>query len=230
MATAENPPKKAKQNELASFITIKDEDMGYPLELFCIPTHYENDLESVLIPNGVILDRVEKLAQLIAKEFSNEPLTCLCVLKGGHQFFADLVDRIKKLNQNTPNSVRLVIDFIRVKSYENMDSTGTVKIIGGDSLEALKGCNVLIVEDIIDTGRTMTKLVKTIEGYDPKCVRVASLFVKRTPHSNGYRPHYTGFEVSNHFVVGYALDYNEHFRDLPHVCILNEHGKTKYAQ
>ena len=67
---------------------------------------------------------------------------------------------------------------------------------------------------MIDTGKTMVKLLSTLRDYNPKSLRVASLFVKRTPHSNGYKPHYIGFEVPDHFVVGYALDYNEHFRDL----------------
>lgn len=75
----------------------------------------------------------------------------------------------------------------------------------------------------------MVKLLHTLESYKPKSVRVASLLVKRTPLSCGYKPDFTGFEVPNHFVVGYALDYNEYFRDLPHVCVINDAGKIKYS-
>ena len=78
----------------------------------------------------------------------------------------------------------------------------------------IKGKNVLIVEDIIDTGRTIVKLLKTLEKFEPKNVRVCSLLTKRTNKSNGYVPHYAGFSVPEKFVVGYALDLNEHFRDL----------------
>lgn len=78
----------------------------------------------------------------------------------------------------------------------------------------IKGKNVLIVEDIIDTGKTMVKLLKTMEKYSPKTVRVCSLLVKRTPRSNGFLPDYAGFSIPEKFVVGYALDLNEHFRDL----------------
>lgn len=73
------------------------------------------------------------------------------------------------------------------------------------------------------------KLLNTLEKNKPKSVRVASLLVKRTPHSCGYKPDYAGFEIPNHFVVGYALDYNEYFRDLQHICVINEAGKAKYA-
>lgn len=82
---------------------------------------------------------------------------------------------------------------------------------------------------VVDTGRTMKKLLTTLDKYKPKSVHVASLLVKRTPLSCGYRPDYTGFEIPNHFVVGYALDYNEYFRDLQHVCVINDVGKKKYA-
>ena len=75
----------------------------------------------------------------------------------------------------------------------------------------------------------MVKLLKTLEKFKLRSVKVASLLVKRTSHSCGYRPDYTGFEVPDHFVVGYALDYNEYFRDLQHICVINETGKRKYA-
>lgn len=90
--------------------------------------------------------------------------------------------------------------------------------------------NVLIVEDIIDTGRTMVKLLNLLKQFGPKSIRVTSLFVKRTPLSNGYVPEYAGFNIPNKFVVGCSLDYNEHFRDLNHLCILNSLGKDRFSQ
>ena len=98
--------------------------------------------------------------------------------------------------------------------FKNQESNGEVQIIGSDDMSNIKGKNVLIVEDIIDTGRTMVKLLKTMEKYSPKQVRVCSLLVKRTSRSNGFLPDYAGFSIPEKFVVGYALDLNEHFRDL----------------
>ena len=109
-------------------------------------------------------------------------------------------------------------------------SQGEVQIIGMEesALAGLTGKNVVIFEDIIDTGRTMTKLLNTLSKYSPKSVRVATLLRKRTPLSNCYVPHYVCFEIPDKFIVGYALDYNEYFRDLDHICEITEAGKEKY--
>ena len=108
-------------------------------------------------------------------------------------------------------------------------SSGEIQVIGMDDLSILKGKNVLIVEDIIDTGRTMQRLLATLEKFQPKSITVACLLRKRTHLSDGYAPHHVGFEIPDKFVVGYALDYNEYFRDLAHICEINEHGKEKYS-
>ena len=108
-------------------------------------------------------------------------------------------------------------------------SSGEIQVIGMDDLSILKGKNVLIVEDIIDTGRTMQRLLATLEKFQPKSITVACLLRKRTHLSDGYAPHHVGFEIPDKFVVGYALDYNEYFRDLAHICAINEHGKEKYS-
>ncbi|TRY85817.1 hypothetical protein DNTS_011862 [Danionella cerebrum] len=200
---------------MASFLEISDESRGHELSLFCVPKHYEEDLDSVIIPSGLIRDRTERLARDIVRDMGGHHMVALCVLKGGYKFFADLMDFIKTLNQNSEHSsVPLSVDFIRLKSYSNDQSTNCVKVIGGDELSALTGKNVLIVEDIVETGRTMETLLKLLHEYQPKMVKVVSLLVKRTPRSSGYRPDYIGFEVPDKFLVGYALDYNEYFRDL----------------
>ncbi|XP_041366572.1 hypoxanthine-guanine phosphoribosyltransferase-like [Gigantopelta aegis] len=211
------------------FIVIDDDSNGHPLDLFCVPKHYEDDLECILVPAGLINDRIERLARDILRDFSHEAIVALCVLKGGYKFFTDLLDKIKTLNRNNEESVPMSVDFIRLKSYVNDASGSKIEVIGGDNLENLCGKNVLVVEDIIDTGKTMTKLLDLLNHVNPKCVKVASLLVKRTPLGIGYRPDYIGFEVPNKFVVGYALDYNEYFRDLNHICVINENGKKKYA-
>ncbi|CAL1526151.1 unnamed protein product [Lymnaea stagnalis] len=174
-----------------SLIHIADGDLGFSLDHFCIPKHYEQDLDHVLIPAGLINDRVERLARDIVTDFGNEPIVGLCILKGGYKFFTDLLDKIQVLNRNSGNSVQLAVDFIRLKSYVvslNDSSSGSIEVIGGDNLENLKGKNVLVVEDIIDTGRTMKQLLVLLDSVAPKSVKVASLLVKRTKDNVGYAP------------------------------------------
>lgn len=217
-------------NPKGDCIVIPDSYEGYPLNMFCVPRHYEDDLKMVLIPAGLVADRTERLARNIWEAVGREGLVALCVLKGGYKFFSDLIDRIKTLNSSSDHgSVPIAVDFIRLKSYQDDKSTGEIKVIGGDHLKNLEGKHVLIVEDIIDTGKTMQKLLRLLANHNPKTVSVASLLVKRTPLSTGYRPNYIGFEVPDAFVVGYALDYNEYFRDLNHVCVINENGINKYS-
>ncbi|CAD7682771.1 unnamed protein product [Nyctereutes procyonoides] len=211
-----------------SRLPISDDEPGYDLDLFCIPHHYAEDLEKVFIPHGLIMDRTERLARDVMKEMGGHHIVALCVLKGGYKFFADLLDYIKALNRNSDGSIPMTVDFIRLKSYCNDQSTGDIKVIGGDDLSTLTGKNVLIVEDIIDTGKTMQTLLSLVKEHNPKMVKVASLLVKRTPRSVGYKPDFVGFEIPDKFVVGYALDYNEYFRDLNHVCVISETGKAKY--
>ncbi|XP_068812326.1 hypoxanthine-guanine phosphoribosyltransferase [Struthio camelus] len=214
---------------MACGLQIKDEESGYNKNLFCIPKHYEDDLERVFIPHGLILDRTERLARDIMQEMGSHHIVALCVLKGGYKFFADLLDHIKVLNQNSDKSVPITVDFVRMKSYCSKTDSSTEKIsIIGEELSALNGKNVLVVEDIIETGRTMETLLSKLKDYKPKMVKVVSLLIKRTHQSSGYRPDYTGFEIPDKFVFGYALDYNEYFRDLNHICILKEKAREKY--
>ncbi|XP_048814359.1 hypoxanthine-guanine phosphoribosyltransferase-like isoform X2 [Lagopus muta] len=206
---------------------IKDGDSGYNKNLFCIPKHYEEDIERVFIPHGLILDRTERLARDIMQDMGSHHIVALCVLKGGYKFFADLLDHIKALNQNGDKSVPITVDFVRIKSYCNDSPTEKISIVG-EELSALNGKNVLVVEDIIETGRTMKALLSKLKDNEPKMIKVVSLLIKMTNRSPGYRPDYIGFEIPDKFVVGYALDYNEYFRDLNHICILKEKAKEKY--
>ncbi|KAI1280306.1 Hypoxanthine-guanine phosphoribosyltransferase [Halotydeus destructor] len=228
-------------------VVIPDTYVGYPKESFCIASHYQDDIENVLIPGGLISDRIEKIACDIANEYGDQSFVALCVLKGGYQFFSDLLHKIRQYyrfstiaesrsslpngghsrRSVTPQQIR--VEFIRVKSYEDDQSTGNVAITGLENLDSLRGTNVLIVEDIVDTGKTMVKLLEAFENVQPKTLRVASLFLKRNPASNGYVPQYVGFEVPDKFIIGYNLDYNEYFRELNHVCVINDEAKRKYS-
>ncbi|XP_031470864.1 hypoxanthine-guanine phosphoribosyltransferase-like isoform X2 [Phasianus colchicus] len=192
---------------MACGLQIKDEDSGYNKNLFCIPKHYEEDIERVYIPHGLILDRTERLARDIMQDMGSHHIVALCVLKGGYKFFADLLDHIKALNQNGDKSVPITVDFVRIKSHCNDSPTEKISI-AGEELSALNG------KDIIETGRTMKALLSKLKDNEPKMIKVVSLLIKMTNRSSGYRPDYIGFEIPDKFVVGYALDYNEYFRDL----------------
>ncbi|KAI9014879.1 phosphoribosyltransferase-like protein [Gaertneriomyces semiglobifer] len=209
-------------------IDIKDQD-GYDLEHFVVPPHYEKDLERVLVPYGLIRDRISKLAQTIAKDCQNPVVAC-CVLKGAHGFFAHLVEDLKKCKNSKGGSIPLSFEFIKALSYENDQSTGNVSIsLKEDDLKAFKGKDLLIVEDIVDTGKTMVALVEKLKQYQPASIKVVSLLLKKTDRSNKYVPDYVGFAIPDLFVVGYCLDYNEHFRDLDHIAVISDHGKKAYA-
>ncbi|XP_072220557.1 phosphoribosyltransferase domain-containing protein 1b isoform X1 [Leuresthes tenuis] len=209
-------------------IVISDEWPGYSLDLFSYPAHYSGDLDCVIIPHGVIMDRTERLARNIMDDLGDHDIVVLCVLKGGYQFCADLVDRIKVLSRNSDHTIPMRVHFIRLKSYLNDQSTEDLHILGAEDLSFLAGKNVLIVEGIVGTGKTMKTLLKHVEAFKPKMIKVAGLLVKRVQHSSACVPDYYGFEIPDRFVVGYALDYNEYFRDLNHICVISESGKKKY--
>ncbi|XP_069854407.1 phosphoribosyltransferase domain-containing protein 1 isoform X3 [Dipodomys merriami] len=169
-------------------VVILDNWPGYDLNLFTYPQHYYGDLDSVLIPHGIIVDRIERLAKDIMKDIGNCDIMVLCVLKGGYKFCADLVEHLKNISRNSDRFVSMKVDFIRLKSYKNDQSMGEMQIIGGEDLSTLAGKNVLIVEDVVGTGRTMTALLGNIRKYKPNMIKVASLLVKRTPRCDGFRP------------------------------------------
>ncbi|KAJ3283375.1 hypoxanthine phosphoribosyltransferase 1 [Borealophlyctis nickersoniae] len=129
-----------------------------------------------------------------------------------------------------PLEVPLNFEFIKVKSYENDQSTGSISIsLSEEDMRTFKGKDLLIVEDIVDTGRTMVALINRLCQYEPASIKVVSLLLKKTDRSNKYIPDYVGFAIPDLFVVGYCLDYNEHFRDLDHIAVISDHGKEAYA-
>uniref|UniRef100_A0A8C4ZL31 Phosphoribosyltransferase domain-containing protein n=1 Tax=Gadus morhua TaxID=8049 RepID=A0A8C4ZL31_GADMO len=169
------------------FDQIKDEWPGYSLKLFTYPEHYHEDVESVYIPHGVIMDRIERLARHIMEDISDQNIMVLCVLKGGYKFCCDLVEHIKAIGRSADKYLETRVEFIRLKSYLNDQSTEDLQIIGSQDLSFLRG------KAIVDTGKTINALLKHVETFEPKMVKVT---------------------IPNRFVVGYALDYNEYFRDL----------------
>lgn len=125
---------------------------GCSLDSLLIPSHYQQDLQRILIPHGLIKDRVAKLAHDIAKDTRN-PLVACCVLKGAFGFYADLISCLKKNKNAEGLNIPMSFEFLKVKSYVNDQSTGSVEIsLSEQDLSTFKGKDILIVEDIIDTG------------------------------------------------------------------------------
>lgn len=215
-------------------IYINENYHGIALDQVVLPKHYLETLDKVMISSGLIKNRVEKLSMDVHEDYIGKNLLIIGVLKGGQKVLGDLTHHLENLNgKDIATSVPFETDFWRVSSYENDKSTNDVKLSLGN-MDELKGKHILFVEDIIDTGKSMTAILNTVnslsEEYKPKSVRTLSLLVKRTPLSNGFKPDYAGFSIPNLFVVGYCMDYNEKFRDLSHLCVINANGKDKYKK
>lgn len=118
---------------------------------------------------------------------------------------------LKKLHPNG-HSIPISLEFLKVKSYENETSVNVKISLTAEELQGFMGKDLLIVEDIVDTGKTMVALIELLKQYRPASIKVVSLLVKRTSRSNSYVPDYIGFSIPDLFVVGYCLDYNEVFR------------------
>ena len=157
-----------------------------------------------LIDEGRIVARVEELGREISDDFCGEAIVLVTPLKGGVFFIADLARRI---------SVPVELDFVSAHSYEGDMSRGEVRLEKGPSLD-LKGKKVLMVEDIIDTGRTCSFLVELIGRRDPEVLKVCTLLDKPSRREVPVALDYVGFTIENRFVVGYGLDYMEQYRNL----------------
>lgn len=204
-------------------IYVKDDD-GYDTDSFLLPLHYKNYIKKVLIPNGLLKNRIEKLAFEIQKVYQGQEFHVICLLKGSRGFFNSLLKYLNRIhNYSTDNTSKNVYieHYVRVKSYQNDTSTDRLEIVSED-LSCLKGKHVIIVEDIIDTGKTLLKFCDYLKKFEVQTIAITCLFIKRTPLWNGFKADFVGFSIPNEFVVGYSLDYNEVFRDLDHVCLVKE--------
>ncbi|GMS93120.1 hypothetical protein PENTCL1PPCAC_15295, partial [Pristionchus entomophagus] len=197
-----------------------------PPEAFDIPRSYMGDLAGVVIPEGMIKDRVRRLAYDIHSTIGNEPLALLCVLKGSYKFFTALVDELAMARFDCPHP--MTVEFIRCKSYENTQSTGTVEIIGMSNLAELKGQNVLVVDEVVETGRTIARLLHTLYELGAKKCWTALLTSKRVVRSVDAAEDFVAFSFPDKYIVGYGLDFNNRFRDLRHICYMSKSCVEKY--
>lgn len=156
--------------------------------------------------------RIEELGRQIAADYAGKDLILVGVLKGAFAFYADLARAIR---------APLRVDFLVVTSYGSKARTsGRVKVVS-DLTEDIKGRDVLLVEDIVDSGLTVQYLVKTLAKRKPRSIKVCTLLSKPARRKIPVHLDYVGFEISNKYVVGYGLDYQQQYRNLPYLAVLD---------
>ena len=155
-----------------------------------------------------IANRIAVLGEQISSDLKGEPVVILVVLKGAFMFAADLVRAIK---------APVKMDFIGVASYSGTKSTGTVRITH-DLTADIVGKNVIVIEDIIDTGRTLDYIMRMLNQRGPKTLRLCTLLSKPEAREVEVDVDYYGFEISNQFVIGYGLDLDQRWRELPYIA------------
>ena len=172
----------------------------------------EKDIAKILITRDQLLARISELGQTITRDYAGKDLMLVCVLKGGVVFLSDLVRAIR-----IPHS----FDFMAISSYggTRTESSGVVRILM-DLNASIEGRNVLIVEDIIDTGRTLAYITENLRTRNPASLKICTLLNKPSRREVPVALDYVGFDIPNEFVVGYGLDYNELYRNLPFVGVL----------
>ena len=165
----------------------------------------------VLISREQIAGRVAELGEQITRDYHNQTIIFVGVLKGASFFLSDLARQVQ---------LDATFDFISVSSYGSaVRSSGEVRIVK-DVDNSLEGKNVIITEDILDTGLTMSFLRKQFLNHHPKSLKIATLLDKASRRVTEIQGDYVGFEIPDEFVVGYGLDYAERYRNLPDICVL----------
>jgi hypoxanthine phosphoribosyltransferase len=167
----------------------------------------------VLIPSEKIQERIRELGEQISAEFPNGNLHLICILKGACFFMTDLARAMKR---------DVFIDFMGISTYgKGKTTSGEVKVTKDLDI-SLEGADVVIVEDIVDSGVTLNYLLHVLEQRRPKSIRIAALLDKPERRLRPVHVHYVGFSIPDRFVVGYGLDYAEKYRNLDSICVLDE--------
>lgn len=165
----------------------------------------------VMIPEDEVDAKIEELGRRISEDFAGQEVHLICILKGSVFFVCELAKRI---------TVPVTIDFMQVSSYGAETKSSGVVRLSKDLDEPLQGKNVIIVEDIIDSGRTLNHLVKLLGQRNPKSMTICTLLDKPSRRVVEVEVKYTGFQIPDEFVVGYGLDYDQRYRNLPYIGII----------
>ena len=171
------------------------------------------DIARVLLTEEQIKTRVAELGAQIANDYRDLNPTMVCILKGAVMFYTDLVRSI---------DIPLTMDFMALSSYGNATKSSGEVEIRKDLSTSIEGKHVIIVEDIVDSGFTLSYLTRMLASRGAKSIRLCTLLDKPTRRAPGItlKADYSGFEVANEFVVGYGLDYAEYYRNLPYIGVL----------
>ena len=166
---------------------------------------------NVLIKEDEIVARVKELAEQINRDYEGKTLHLICILKGSVFFTCELAKRL---------TIPVSLDFMSVSSYgDDTKSSGVVKIVK-DLDDSIKGKNVIVVEDVVDSGRTLSYLLDMLKDRGPKSLRLCTLLDKPERRVVPVHVDYTGFEIPDEFVVGYGLDYAQKYRNLPYIGVV----------
>ncbi|HDN79057.1 MAG TPA: hypoxanthine phosphoribosyltransferase, partial [Chloroflexi bacterium] len=169
----------------------------------------EKDIAEILIDEERLQKRIKELGEQISKDYEGKDLLLICVLKGAFMFLADLIRHIRIPHE---------IDFMATSSYGAATETSGVVRILKDLDSPIAGRNVLIVEDIIDTGLTLDYLTRILRARNPSSLRICTLLNKKERRLVNVPLDYVGFDIPNKFVVGYGLDFGEIYRNLPYIA------------
>ena len=173
----------------------------------------EQDIKKILISHDEIVTAARELGQKLTEDYQGKNPILVGILKGSVPFMAELIKHI---------DTHIELDFMLVSSYHGgTSSSGVINIIK-DMDQDIKGRDILFVEDIIDTGKTLKSLKELFEGRQPASVKIATLLDKPEGRLVEIEADYTCFTIPNEFVVGYGLDYDENYRNLPYIGVLNE--------
>ena len=165
----------------------------------------------IFLPEQKVNARIEEIAQKISSDYAGQEVHLICILKGSVFFTCELAKRI---------TVPVTIDFMQVSSYGAETKSSGVVRLSKDLDEPLQDKNVIIVEDIIDSGRTLSHLVKLLSQRNPKTMTLCTLLDKPSRRVADVEVEYTGFTIPDEFVVGYGLDYDQKYRNLPYIGVL----------
>lgn len=172
-----------------------------------------------MISRPELLAAVTAVAKKIHEDYAGIRPVLVCVLKGANPFFQHLLEALQDLKHG------YTTEYLRASSYHGTNSTGTVRMEGGLSYNALEGQHVILVEDIVDTGTTLSQIMPVIrEKASVKSLEVCSLLVKRLKDPPKVDAKYICFSIPNHFIIGYGLDYNELYRDLRDIWVISKAG------
>jgi hypoxanthine phosphoribosyltransferase len=171
------------------------------------------DVEEILVSTAQIREKIDQLGKQITNDYQGKDLLCVCILKGAVPFMADLIRSI---------DLPIEIEFMACSSYgASTKSSGQVRIVK-DLDSSVQDRNILLVEDIIDTGLTLSYLVELMKGRDARSVKTATLLDKPSRRKVDLVPDYCGFQIPDKFAVGYGLDFAEKYRNLPYIGVLKE--------